>query len=32
VYEVYAAVQWNIGREGDLPPVDDPTADELDLA
>ena len=25
---VYAAVQWYIGREGDLPPVADPTADD----
>ncbi len=27
---VHEAVCWYIGREGDLPPVDDPDADEIE--
>ena len=28
---VQDALRWYIGREGNLPPVDDPTADEIEL-
>jgi hypothetical protein len=27
---VYTALRWYIGREGDLPPIEDPTADEIE--
>jgi metal-responsive CopG/Arc/MetJ family transcriptional regulator len=27
---VDTALRWYIGREGDLPPIEDPTADEIE--
>jgi hypothetical protein len=27
---VYSAVRWYIDREGDLPPIEDPIADEIE--